>query len=79
MAKEKRQLVEDSIRAGRLDPRDQEIQRHAVRAIEKLLDEYGEHLSGKGDSVGHIRTLKAFIRECVTVCQAERALDFEPH
>jgi len=79
LAKEVRQSLEDSIRAGRVDPRQRDIENHAARPIGELLGEYGQHLKDKGDSQGHVRNTKAFIQQCTDACGVKRILDFDLH
>ncbi len=79
LAKEQRQELEDNIRAGRVDPRQRMMERHAARPIVELLAEYGEHLQAKGDGDGHVRNTKKFINEGVVVCHSKRILELDPH
>ncbi len=78
LARQERQDHENRVRAGLADPRRQKIEEHAARPLLDLMQEYLDHIRGKGVSKGHSQDTEAYIREAIRLCGAKRILDLEP-
>lgn len=79
LAREERQELEDRIRNGRADPRQQDIETHAARPLLDLMEEFLDHMRDRGDGAGHVKNTEGFIREAIRVCGAKRILEMDAH
>jgi len=78
LARQERQNYEDRIKAGLADPRKRKTEEHAARPLLDLMQEYLDHIKGKGVSKGHRKNTEGFLREAIRICAAKRILDLEP-
>ncbi len=77
-AQEAAQERADRARAGLIDLREEQVLEHSRKPIENHIEEYRQHLVGKGDSEKHIRDTLAYIRRWARECSVRHLTQADP-